>query len=486
MAAVDIVRRSNREDGAALWRALADGSRSLPLPADLEPPIRRGETMGSRSLRCERLLRIVPGKRAVVAGAFAGQPVAVKLFDASAVRQRRREQAGYNRLSDAGIATPALLAASDAGQARHLMIYAWLPDAEPLLDMGRPPDPDRFHELLDLTARLYRAGLYQRDLHGGNFLWSNGSAWCIDVADIDGTSGQPVPRGTALDNLALLIAQFRRSDQTAALALVVAHPLAREYDLTAAELRRATDRRWQKRKHAALAKCFRDTTAVLFRRASDRVYACERSRAGPELEAFFGDPDGVMRQGEMLKDGNSATVVKVTLDGRPVVIKRYNIKGPVHLLRRFWRPSRAWISWGNAHRLQLMGIKTPPPVAFLERRLGPWRGRAYYLCDFVAGEELFGAFQRRHPSAAELQALRNYFALAADGHLVHGDMKATNLFVADESVWLLDLDAMREIASTPRWRRLYRKDIDRFLRNWPAAPWLDALRLDLGRYAGTA
>jgi hypothetical protein len=54
--------------------------------------------------------------------------------------------------------------------------------------------------------------------------------------------------------------------------------------------------------------------------------------------------------------------------GRTLVIKRYNIKGFAHWLKRFWRPSRAWHSWREGNRLAFLGIATPKPLAVLEKR----------------------------------------------------------------------------------------------------------------------
>ena len=118
-----------------------------------------------------------------------------------------------------------------------------------------------------------------------------------------------------------------------------------------------------------------------------RFVAVTRTADTPALRAVLADPDAALAapESQWLKRGNSASVVRLSVDGRPVVVKRYNLKNFAHRLRRFWRPSRAWHSWRNAHRLTLWGVPTPPPVALLECRFGPLRGRAYYLSEAVAG-----------------------------------------------------------------------------------------------------
>src|SRR5690606_5012294 len=179
-------------------------------------------------------------------------------------------------------------------------------------------------------------------------------------------------------------------------------------------------------------KQFSTSTAIRFGRRFDRVWALRREHAGPELERFLADPDGVMAAGELLKDGNSATVVRARLDGREVVIKRYNIKGVGHWLRRFWRPSRAWVSWRNAHLLAQVGIDTPAPVAMLAMRWGPLRRRAWYVCEAVAAQELLELASRQPLSAPQLAALRHLFAALRAGQLHHGDLKAKNILIDAE------------------------------------------------------
>ncbi|MBW1746795.1 MAG: hypothetical protein JRJ25_11240 [Deltaproteobacteria bacterium] len=88
---------------------------------------------------------------------------------------------------------------------------------------------------------------------------------------------------------------------------------------------------------------------------------------------MIADPDSVIDSSRLLKEGNSSTVALAEVNGKLLVIKRYNIKNFIHALKRYLRNTRAWTSWRNAHRLELLGIPTPKPIAFLERRWGPFR-----------------------------------------------------------------------------------------------------------------
>jgi tRNA A-37 threonylcarbamoyl transferase component Bud32 len=454
-----------------LLRAIADGDHRSPLPPRLAWP-------DDRVLKLGAMLRLLPGKRAVLAAELDGRPVLVKLFLPSGQRQAERELAGHRKLTAAGIATPALLEQREFDGATAL-VYEYLAAAAPVAAPGLLPAAPLLRALLDQLAAGYRAGLYQRDLHWGNFLVADGRLYAIDVGDIGGEPGRPLPQQTIVANLGLLAAQCRRGDQRALLAAIECHPVMKLLDANAAaDLAAAAASCWQERKRRVLEKCFRDTSAVYYRREFRRAYAARRDRLGPDLQAFFDDPDAVLERGQRLKSGNSATVAKVLLDGRWVVIKRYNMKSLTHRLRRCARPSRAWVSWRSAHLLELVGIATPAPVAFLERRFGPLRAAAYYICDWVDAVELTALLAAADPDAAQRERIGALFRNLRLGQLHHGDLKAKNLLMDAGDLYLIDLDALAEVPSPARFRQLHRRDRQRFLRNWDDRP---ALRQRLAK-----
>jgi tRNA A-37 threonylcarbamoyl transferase component Bud32 len=132
--------------------------------------------------------------------------------------------------------------------------------------------------------------------------------------------------------------------------------------------------------------------------------------------------------GVVLKDGGTCTVAKAVIGGRVLLIKRYNLKSLSHALGRAWRPSRAWHSWREAHRLQFLGISTPAPLALIEERLGPMRRRAWLVSEFCPGTNLLGHLSAdREPSEEVGRAILNLFESMHRARISHGDMKATNL-----------------------------------------------------------
>ena len=182
--------------------------------------------------------------------------------------------------------------------------------------------------------------------------------------------------------------------------------------------------------------------------------------------------DALLDQGHLYKTGGAASVGKVEVAGRTLVVKRYNIKGFAHWLKRFWRSSRAWHSWREGNRLAFLGIATPQPLALLETRCCWLRGKAYLVTEYLPGPDIIERFapyvERGDAPPVELQALDGLFADLIRERISHGDLKGHNVFW-DEGRWaLIDLDSMCQHRSLSSFAPAYARDRARFMRNWPA------------------
>ncbi len=187
------------------------------------------------------------------------------------------------------------------------------------------------------------------------------------------------------------------------------------------------------------------------------------------LQQFLQDPDAFIDAADatVLKSDATSTVACISFDGRKYVAKRYNTRGLWHVCKRAFRRTRAEHSWCAALQLARAGIDTPRPVAVVERRLGPLRGRAYYLTEHVDGELCSTYLRRQCPQRdAIVDVVATTFARLQRHRLSHGDMKATNLIVSDGRLYLLDLDAARAHRTAAGHARALMRDKRRFLANW--------------------
>lgn len=453
---------------------LASAGRRPALPLSIALPT--GE------LRLLSLLRVLPGQRYVGEAEWQGRRVLAKLLVGSrAQRQHARELAGARLLREQGLTTPQLLAEGLAAGEGGWLLFEFLDQAVSLGDVWQAVAEQPLlsaaqeavlAEALQAIGRLHARGLWQDDLHLDNLLRRDGQLYLIDGGGIRAQrAGQPLARAQALQNLGVFFAQLPAELEPFIDALLV-HYLDRNpaHALGAADLRQpiAAVRRWRLKDY--LSKLGRDCTLFSMQRSSSELCIIRRDQADV-LAPLLREADAAIAAGVALKRGGSATVARVELGDRPLVIKRYNIKGIAHWLKRCWRPSRAWHSWAWGNRLDFLGIATPRPLAMRESRRCGLRGRAWLITEHAAGEDIltrFAVHVHGTPPEQELQALDRLFAALRRERIAHGDLKGTNLLWQDGRWALIDLDAVGQHRCPRRFARAYAKDRARFLRNWPA------------------
>lgn len=454
---------------------LVDVGRTLSLPLDIE-------LTAGQHLRLLSLLRVLPGQRYVGEAEWQGRRVLAKLLvGAKAERHFARELEGARLLEVQGLDTPALLAEGLAAGEGGWLLFEFLDNAESLWDLWRAVTE---RPLLDAAqravlgtalaaiARMHVRGLWQADLHLDNLLRQDGRLFLIDGGGVQAERpGQALSRQKVLDNLAVFFAQlpaeldphlgellacYREANPTHELAL----------DALCSEVVKV--RRWRLRDY--LRKAGRDCSLFRIERDARGLRALRRSE-GTGLDALLDDPDHYIERGHLFKTGGAATVARVELDGRPLLVKRYNIKGALHWLKRCWRPSRAWHSWIAGNRLDFLDIATPLPLAVREERRFGLRARAWLVTEYLQGQDIIARFASRPgelPPESELVALDRLFAALLRERISHGDLKGYNIFWQDGRWALIDLDAMQQHHCPRRFARAYAKDRARFLRNWPA------------------
>ncbi|MEH6388876.1 MAG: lipopolysaccharide kinase InaA family protein [Pseudomonas profundi] len=457
-------------------------------PAPFSVPLADGG-----ELTLQRWLRILPAKRLVAQGELAGRTVLAKLFIAPAAQRHCvRELEGIKAVLGAGIATPAIISQGALPGGGHYLLTDFLEEAESLEvqwealshePAGSEPGMRLLRLALTGIATMHAKGLVQRDLHLGNFLLHKGVLQVIDGDAVEVLDQrQPITAQQAEENLAVFFAQLKPDWDEWVEQLLLAYLEANPHHAIHPDnLAKLISAKRQLRLEHYLDKSLRDCTEFAVKRGWGRFAVVQRNHAA-ELGGLLESPDECFRRHPLLKDGGSSTVVLASTVVRKVVVKRYNIKGVAHWLKRFWRPSRAWHSWLSAHRLRFLGIATPAPLAMVEQRIGPLRSTAWLVTEYCAGVNLlehFGKEGDRTPTAQEAVALLRLFGQLFHARISHGDCKATNLLWRLNEIVLIDLDGMRFYeAESPVWLRAWEEDRARFLRNWPAGSplrmWLDS------------
>ncbi|MFO7883899.1 MAG: lipopolysaccharide kinase InaA family protein [Desulfobacteraceae bacterium] len=333
-------------------------------------------------------------------------------------------------------------------------------------------------KLMVLLARLHGAGLRHNDLHLDNFLVKHDDLYALDGAAIEEIfQDAPLKKNDSLKNLAVIFAQLGLRDRKLYQDLVACYCAARNFkDMN--QLPKILEEQIRVRQKVRISrylkKIYRESTETVCRKTFFEYTLCKRVHYTPAMEDFLKDPDvafdvpGTL----LLNSGNSTSVVRFKVDDQDIVVKRYNVKNFVHGLRLAFKKSRGNRSWFWAHLLLEYGIRTPRPIAMKEIRWGPFRNRAYLICEYIEGmsaEDYFKGVLSKDKKETS-QNILHLFDRLADLRVSHGDMKASNIMIHDGRALLIDFDSMAVQKNKIRFVRARRKDIKQFKKNWTNLP----------------
>ncbi|MBI6741880.1 lipopolysaccharide kinase InaA family protein [Pseudomonas syringae] len=440
------------------------------------------DAAGSAELQLLTLLRVLPGQRYVGAGVWRGRTVLAKLLVGDkAARHFQRELAGVRLLAEQGLTTPLLLADGLQDGEGGWLLFEFLEQAPSLGDAWTavkhlPPLADEqqavLGEALSAIARQHAKGLWQEDLHLDNLLRHKGQLYLIDGAGIRAEqAGTPLSRQKVLENLGVFFAQLPRSFEPFTEELLVHYLLSNaEHGLPMEALQKQIDKVRSWRLKDFMSKTVRDCSLFSVEDSAS-VFRAIRREEEPAMLPVLSQADALLDKGHLYKTGGAASVGRVEINGRPLVIKRYNIKNFSHWLKRFWRPSRAWHSWREGNRLMFLGIATPKPLAVQEKRFLGLRSKAWLVTEFIDGPDIIERFapyvENGDAPEVELLALDRLFAQLIQARISHGDFKGHNLFWHVDRWAMIDLDAMQHHNSQSSFAAAYARDRARFMRNWP-------------------
>ncbi len=427
----------------------------------------RGGSAAEVELCCTQVLRHLPRRRLVFRAEWGGMAHSVKLFfGPNARRDLRRELDGLRALRGGGLPVPEITAELElaVGGKRPGWGVAtrWLADAEQVSECDAPA----LRQVFTGLGRLHASGALRGDPHLGNYLRDRGGT--VYAIDGDGVRKSWWPGNRALSNLGQLLAQLPPAADAQLADACAAYAEGRWRQASSERLYRRVrwhltrQRRLRTRRY--LRKTLRDCTEFHCERVSPRFVACRRGAWQTGMRAFAAQPELLFETGKVIKAGNSATVVRCTVDEQPVVIKRYNVKSVWHGVRRLLHPlPRYRRAWRNGHRMEFLRVPTAKALALVETTISPLNTVAYLVMEDCGDRDLASVVAEEGATTELARRVAGLLRALSNAQLVHGDTKASNFLLVDGDVRLIDLDAMRSGDDS-------RRDVARFLANWSSMP----------------
>lgn len=425
-------------------------------------------------LKVDAIVRRVPNKRLVCQAIWQQQTVYAKLFlGEHAKRHAERDQRGAQYLLDNHIASPKILYQAEVDGV-CILIFEAIPQAQNLEVVWQSSTQQKrlsiAHLLMSTLAQHHRANLLQTDMYLKNFLLAGDLIYTIDGDGIRQFS--PLTRALATRNFAVLISKFDVIDANNWLAdLIASYHVNAVMGLAVQEVMRiASLHRTQEANTYATQKVFRQCSDVNVNKSQQYFSAISTQFSHLDLPYAASIYDDWIASASILKKGNTCTVASMTVGQTNLVIKRYNLKSISHAVGRLFRKSRAAISWSNAHRLDLLGIATPKPIALFEQRCMGWlRGKSYFVSELLDAPDVKAYFAMTINKETRAEAVKQIVLLFYRLYLLkisHGDMKASNIKMSSTKPVLIDLDSMCQHRVGLRAKHAHTKDLIRFMQNW--------------------
>jgi tRNA A-37 threonylcarbamoyl transferase component Bud32 len=317
-------------------------------------------------------------------------------------------------------------------------------------------------------ARKHNKGILQKDMHLGNFLLKDNKVFLLDAGQMKLQTDE-IGRKESFAQLAMLILYLPGRDVESGLRICEEYFKVRGWsfkDTDATLLKKQIFVQLQKGIKHGLKKCLRTSKRTMRIRAGGSVAVFDKGFCnGAEPIDFISQIDTLMDKGQILKNGNTCYVSRLKWNDNDVVVKRYNHKGIVHSLRHTIRQSRARRCWLHGHRLGMLKISTPKPLAYIEQRKGLLIWKSYLVTEYIQGQKLYDFLRDESINQERRSSVKQQVKELLEGlgkyRITHGDLKHSNVLITSSGPLLTDLDAMQ--AHKCKWSyRLRRvKDLER-------------------------
>ncbi len=435
-----------------------------------------GSAGQTETIVCEHIIRYLPEKRAVYEGRWKDKPVIAKIFEGgfSAKHHCVKEYRILKKLKDMELNFPVPLMVGKTLEKKWVLLTEKISDSENIFELfGNTNNNSDKIGLLSLVcqslAQQHIKGVFQQDLHLGNFLLQNQKVYGLDPARIKFFSS-PLNIKKSISHLAALLSCLSAEQSEDLRFLCSQYASVRNWDFdiyTYGLFKKLFNAHKKKTINRSLKKSLRSSKRTVCIKDKN-IYAVFRKPIFDKQSAtdFISGIDKLMVSGIVLKDGNTCFISRIEYGGRKLVIKRYNNKGLWHSIRHTLKKSRARKNWLNAQQLLMLGINTPKPTAFIEVRKGFLLNQSYIISEFIDADKLSEiminpAFDGPCRTKAISHCLKLIKKLRPH-RIFHSDLKHSNILVSDDTAFVLDLDGVRFGIRRVAYRKYRRKDIDVF------------------------
>tara|TARA_Y100001936_G_C15992937_1_gene623395 strand:- start:381 stop:1112 length:732 start_codon:yes stop_codon:yes gene_type:complete len=214
----------------------------------------------------------------------------------------------------------------------------------------------------------------------------------------------------------------------------------------------------------------------------DHRWIALKSKVSEDLLKLIKDEDALLSKGEVIKNEQGHLVVKIVLSGESYFVKKYRIKNFLHMIRRFFKKTRARNAWEVLHWFQTVDIRTMKPVLIYEELGLIGALSSVLVTEEIEGKRLDHKIQDKEEPIIIASSLYNFFKRMQWIGFHHGDAKSSNFFISENRLVVFDLDSSKRHLQNFSLIKKLDKDKKRILRSLQdSARLAEALKLRFKR-----
>jgi len=139
------------------------------------------------------------------------------------------------------------------------------------------------------------------------------------------------------------------------------------------------------------------------------------------------------------------TVVRLTLEEQPVVIKLFGWRNPLHYFLSPGMLSRAWLSWQTANALLRAGVRTPEPCFVYTSRKNGFIQSNVYITNSLEQHYSLRQFLNSKPAIDDAKKVIEDLAVSLarmhEAGIFHRDLTPGNILIDEkQQTYLVDLN----------------------------------------------
>jgi len=311
-----------------------------------------------------------------------------------------------------------------------------------LEEIAKAKEPHSMGELAKALKKCQEAGLFHRDLHGGNFLWHGDSLFLTDLHRAKIVTCLSLRQ--RLWNVAHLFHSLRsvwgEEDQLQFLGQYFEGSLDRsqQREMLCRKIHPFMDRLQKRQWRSRTKRCLKESTEFAVEREKGFCYFHRRDFPVGRLKRVIAEHQNLVKEkpSSLVKYSPEIIVSILRDEGEGICVKQFRYPYFWLRMKEHFRRSKGFKSWRGANGMRARGLPSLKPLAWVERK--DWLGlrESFLLMEARADDQemdryMLRGFEDVKKKRLFIKTFAHWLAGLHKMRLSHKDMKTCNILVSE-------------------------------------------------------